>query len=160
MSLLRYLKPSGGLPDPKGPLSSSLPASAIVSANKEVSKELESKKRGKYNKYTPSQRFEIGNYSSQNGAAAAARYLSRKYKCTVSESTVKSIKKDYMKELRKRPRRNNGEVTASLPTKKRGRKLLLGEDLDSKVQLYLKKIRESEAPFQQGLSWLLPEVLF
>ena len=51
-------------------------------------------------------------------------------------------------------------MTASLPTKKRGRKRLLGEDLDSKVQLYLKKIRESEAPFQQGLSWLLPEVLF
>ena len=157
MSLPCHLKPSRSHPDPKRPLSSSLPACAIASANKEVSKELESKKRGKYNNYTPSQRVEIGNYSSKNGAAAAARYLSIKYKYTVSESTVKSIKKDYMKELRRRPRRNNGEVTASIPTKKCRRKLLLGEDLDSFI---LRKSERVEAPFQQGLSWLCQRYCF
>lgn len=56
---------------------------------------------------------------------------------------MKSIKNDYISEVRKRPRSDDGEEFASLPTKKRGRKLLLGEDLDSKVQLYLKKVRES-----------------
>ena len=40
--------------------------------------------------------------------------------------------------------RNEGEDTGefSLPVKKRGRQLLLGYQLDFKVQLYLKKVRE------------------
>ena len=41
--------------------------------------------------------------------------------------------------MRKRPRSDDGEEIA---TKKRGRKLLLGEDLDKKVQIYLRKVRE------------------
>lgn len=143
MSLLRYLKRAGGLPDPRGPLSSTLPGNVIAAANREVEKELKTKKRGQYKKYTPSQRFQIGRYSSQHGAAAAARHFSRIYEHEVSESTVKSIKNYYISEVRKRPRSDDGEEFASLPTKKRGRKLLLGEDLDSKVQLYLKKVRES-----------------
>ena len=36
MAPLRYLKPTDGLPDPKGSLSSSLQPQAIVRSNKEV----------------------------------------------------------------------------------------------------------------------------
>lgn len=53
MSLLRYLKRAGGLPDPRGPLSSTLPGNVIAAANREVEKELKTKKRGQYKKYTP-----------------------------------------------------------------------------------------------------------
>ena len=40
-----------------------------------------------------------------------------------------------------RTREDSGDLS-ELPTKKRGRRVLLGDDLDQKVQLYLKKVRE------------------
>lgn len=47
-----------------------------------------------------------------------------------------------MKELaRKRMLDDEGDVK-SLPTRKRGSRVLLGEDLDSKVQSYLRKVRD------------------
>ena len=81
-----------------------------------------------------------------HGAAATAKYFSKLWGCKISDSTVKSIKKAYLDELRKRPRSDDGgnsEITAP-PPKKRGRKLLLGEDPDMKVQIYLRKVREGE----------------
>ena len=42
---------------------------------------------------------------------------------------------------RKRKASDNGDVSV-LPLKKRGRKVLLGEEIDTKVQAYLKKVRE------------------
>ena len=109
MALLRYLKRVDGLQDPKGPLTSSISAQAIAEANKEVQKAMgqnsvTGKKRGSYKKYTATQRSEIGKYSCQHGAAATARHFSMKLGSKVSESTVKSIKKAYLEELRKRPR--------------------------------------------------------
>lgn len=148
MALLRYLKRVDGLPDPKGPLTSSISAQAIAEANKEVQKAMgqnsvTGKKRGSYKKYTATQRSEIGKYSCQHGAAATARHFSMKLGSKVSESTVKSIKKAYLEELRKRPRTDDGgEPISALPVKKCGRKLLLGDDLDQKVQIYLRKVRE------------------
>ena len=55
---------------------------------------------------------------------------------------MRSIKNAYVKELRKKQcAEDDGEVSA-LPSKKRGRPVLLGQELDQKVQLYLKKVRE------------------
>lgn len=55
---------------------------------------------------------------------------------------MKSIKKAYLEELHKRVRADDGEDIAILPEKKRGRKVLLGPDINQKVQTYLKKVRE------------------
>ena len=41
----------------------------------------------------------------------------------------------------KRAAEDDSDLTV-LPPKKRGRPVLLGEDLDTKVQLYLRKVRE------------------
>ena len=142
MSLLQYMTPTNGLPDPRGSLSTTISRQAIAAANQEIQKELNAKKRGQYKKYTPAQRSAIGKYSSQHGAAAAAKHFSRLWGSKISASTVKSIKKAYLEELRKRPRSDDGEELTALPTKKRGRKLLLGVDLDMKVQAYLRKVRE------------------
>ena len=143
MALLRYMKPIGSLPDPRGPLSDFIPTQAIAEANKEVEKVIaEDTKRGSYTKYSAVDRAKIGKYACQHGAAAAARHFTRKFKKRVSESTVKSIKQGYIKELLKRPRADDGEELMAFPAKKRGRKLLLGDDLDHKVQVYLKKVRE------------------
>ena len=66
-SILRYLKeyPSNDhLPNPKGSLSTSIPSSAIASANKQVRAVLEkSNKRGKYNKYSDKERAKIGKFT-------------------------------------------------------------------------------------------------
>ena len=143
MSLLCYLKHSNGLPDPRGSLSTTISREAIAAANQEVQKELNAtKKRGQYKKYSPAQRSAIGRYSSRHGAAAAAKHFSKLWGCKISDSTVKSIKKAYLDELRKRPRSDGGGEITALPPKKRGRKLLLGEDLDMKVQIYLRKVRK------------------
>ena len=61
----------------------------------------------------------------------------------MSRSIAKS-KKAYKAERRKRRccyAAGIDEIT-DLPAKKRGRKLLISEDLDEKVQLYLRKMRE------------------
>ena len=55
---------------------------------------------------------------------------------------MKSIKKAYLDELRKRPRSDGDREITALPLKKHGRKLLLGENLDMNVQIYLKKVQE------------------
>ena len=62
----------------------------------------------------------------------------------MSESSVKSIKKSYLETRRKR--NSDSEDIVLLPTKKRGHTLLLGNDLDEKLQLYLKQIRANGGP--------------
>ena len=148
MSLLRYLKPANGLPNPKGSLSTAISPEVISEMNKEVEETTrcatEGKKRGPYKTYSPSERSRIGKYAFQHGATAASRHFSTKLKKRVSRSTAKSMKKAYEAELRERRRcyvAGTEEIT-DLPAKKRGRKLLIGEDLDQKVQLYLRKVRE------------------
>ncbi len=55
----------------------------------------------------------------------------------MSKSTVHSIKTAYLRKKKK-----IDEDPANLPTKKRGRPLLLGNTVDVQLQVYLKKIRE------------------
>ena len=61
----------------------------------------------------------------------------------MSKSTVDSIHKVYIEEVkRKRQEKVGGDHVKTLLMKNRGRPVLLGNYLDSKVQLYLKKVRE------------------
>ena len=48
MSIRQYFKPPGGVPDPRGSLCNSVSSNAIATANKEVEKIAEKKKRGQY----------------------------------------------------------------------------------------------------------------
>ena len=147
MALLRYFKQKDGLPDPRGALSLSMPSSAIAQANTEVQKAIDSekpRKRGPYKRYSSTIRAEIGKYASHHGVAAAARYFSRKCEKSVSETTVRSIRSAYLQGRRKRTAEldeEDAEIIA-LPLQKRGRPVLLGQELDSQVQMYLKKVRE------------------
>ena len=161
MSLLNYFQ---RLPNADGPLSATVFSRAINEANILVEKEMNTtgkKKRGPYKKlvkqisdqfslhvicrYSPETRAEIGKYACQNGITRTARYFSRKLKENVSESTVQSIRKTYLEELRKRRRYEDEEDLDILRCKKRGRPVLLGKALDSKVQAYLSKLRENGA---------------
>ena len=101
MALLQYLQLRDSLPDPRGPLSSTIPAQAIAEVNREVQEatSISSKKteRGPYKQYSASVRAEIGKYASHHGVAAAAQYFSKKLNCRVSKTTVRSIRSSYTK---------------------------------------------------------------
>lgn len=99
-----------------------------------------------FHRYTSKERAQIGKYANVHGAAAAARYFSRKMKHPVQESTVKSIQKAFREETNRRRRRGDANPITILPQKKRGRGLLLGEELDTKLQLYLKTVRSNGGP--------------
>ena len=82
MDLLRYFQPVRGdaLPDPKGPLSTTIPRQAMAEANKrvqEVAIVKASKKRGSYGHFDAKTRAAIGKYSCENGVVVAARYYYR-----------------------------------------------------------------------------------
>ena len=66
MALLRYLKPTDGLPDPKGSLSSSMHPQAIARANEEVREAMKSvsRKHGPYQVYSADIRAKIAKYAS------------------------------------------------------------------------------------------------
>ena len=95
-------------------------------------------------RYSPRKRAKIGAYTCVHGATAAARHFSNKMGTSVNESTVKSIKGCYKDELRKQQKGNGSSVVMLLPEKKRGRMLLLGDELGKKLQLYLRKSERME----------------
>ncbi len=142
MALLRYLKPRDRLLDPKGTL---VPLWAIAAANREVVQTQATseagKKRGPYRKYSPEERLEIGQYASENGIAAAARHFSRRFQQNVRESTVQYIKKGYISGLRRKRAASQDEVEGEL-TKSVADRFYSGRELDGKVQVYVKKVRE------------------
>ena len=74
---------------------------------------------------------------------AAAIHFSRKFDCPVQPSTVHCIKEAYLNEIKKMRLIGNMELLTSLPHKKRGRPLLLGERIDTMVQAYIRKVRKA-----------------
>ena len=77
----------------------------------------------------------------QHGVAAAARHFTRKLGHNVCENTAHSIRKRYIQSVKEKRAAGNGDVRL-LPERKHGRPVLLGEALDTKVQCYLKRVRE------------------
>ena len=150
MSLLRYFKASSDttkLPDPRGPLSTTVPSSSIESANAEVKRVIETEessdrqKRGHYEKFSPELRFQIGKHAAENGVAATMRFYAKKF--VLKESSVRTWKNAYTREIRSM----RGDITAlkTLPEKKRGRPYLLGEELDKQVRAYVTSLRSNGA---------------
>ena len=102
MSLLRYFKASSDttkLPNPRGPLSTTVPSSSIESANAEVKQVFETEessdrwKGGYYEKFSPELRFQIGKHTAENGVAAMIRFYAKKF--VLKESSVRTWKNAY-----------------------------------------------------------------
>ena len=91
----------------------------------------------------------MGRYALQHGVSEAARVFSRKLGHQVSKTTVQSLKTAYVSGSKKDG--HDGEPT-TLPPKKRGRNVLLGEKLDQKVQAYLVKVREGGGVVSAGIA--------
>lgn len=108
-------------------------------------------------------RAKIGQYSCDNGVAAAPRYFSRPAQLgrLLNESTIRGIKQSYIAELnRKRKAREELAIT-ELRLAKRGRPLMLGDRIDEMVKRYLVKLRDcggvvntaiSPSPLQEPFS--------
>ena len=82
-------------------------------------------------------RAAIGKYACVNGVAAASHYFSRKLKKNVNETTVRFIKLRYLEEVKRKRALEEDEETqvTTVPMKKRGRPLLIGETVDDSFTL-------------------------
>ena len=145
MSLYRYFKTQGReLPNPSGPLSSSVSSAAIEEADAPLSATCMKEKRGPYQKLSNETRAKIGKYASENGDSAAARHFSTVLSKPISRTTVHGLKKTYDQELSRKRKTEEDLAISTLPSKKRGRRpLLFGEDHDTKVQQYLRALCET-----------------
>ena len=150
MSLYRFFGKSSersDLPSPStGVLSHSLGPAAIKAANEAVehARNKTRKRRGSYAKFTPEQQAAIAKYASIHGNQAAVVKFSKELEVQLKVTTVQTWKTKYLAELRrKQSAGETGDLTInSLPLKKRGRPLLLGEKLDSEVKSYIQAVRE------------------
>ena len=96
------------------------------------------RKRGGYKTYTPEQRAKYAKFAVEIGVAKAAKKLSTQLGARVSETTIRSMRDDYNKKVKVNlaQRINNADIN-KLPTKIRGRPLLLGQELDSDVKKFI-----------------------
>ena len=130
------------LPDPSGSLSKEIPSSTAVAntmVNSAMTTELT---RKEYVKLTPAQQFQIRKKAAEIGMAVALRYFEKRHlNQALTESTITRAKNRNVEELKKNP---NFELTElkELPTRKRGRPLLIGEELDRQIRVYLNAIQE------------------
>ena len=109
-------------------------------ANEEVEVVLKKKrrKRGKYNYYEPEVRAKIAKHACLHGNNSAIVKYSKDLGHSVSESSVRNIKKVYLNKLKTVQDPND---IVSLPHATQGRPLLLGELVDSKVAGYIHALR-------------------
>jgi len=162
MALLQYFKlkkERQHLPDPNCPLSRKVPSSDIPAANAYVSKLLDSKTsnasngecsltatRSPYSVFTAAQKYEIGKRTAETGTMAAIRYYAKHYPdLSLKETLVRWFKDKYQDEVKKSIHSSTSAesplAVKDLVPKKRGRPLLIGEELDEQVKEYRRELR-------------------
>lgn len=156
MALFKYFKrtddkASSILPDPQGSLSAIVPSSRMEAVNTMVRPVIEeqiddncSKKssRGKYEIFSPDKKAKIGKRAAEHGVLSTIRHFSKIYPDrALNESTVRGWKNKYKNELWRLKKSGKEVVVRELVDRKRGRPLLLGNELDQQVQAYVHALR-------------------
>ena len=101
--------------------------------------------RGVYLKISAKDRAMIGEYASKNGVAAAIHHFKQTGQfLSLKETSVRGWRDAYCKELAIQSRKRPGSSISivELPLKRRGRPLLLGEEMEREVQSFIKSNRE------------------
>ena len=161
---------STSLPEPDGSLKKKVSSKAIELANTEVKKVTENQARGRgpYSYLTGAQRYKVGKRAAEYGVTNTMRYFAKKYPDlpVLKETTVKRLKNLYKSKLLQpvppeKPETNDSDeedtkATTSnkveeLPSKKTGRPLLIGEELDAQVQQYVKESRKRGLPINTAV---------
>ena len=152
MALLKYFKRDDSkavLPNPEGPLSSSMPSSRIKAANAQVEPLVtrqDSRCPGQYEFSTEEDKALIAKRACEVGVTNAIRTLSARYpEKKLKESSVRTWMNKYKKELVDRKKSGKSMNIVRLESKKMGRPLLLNEKLDREVQSYLRALRDKGA---------------
>ena len=97
------------------------------------------------------QQFAVRKRVVEHGVTATIRYYAKCFPdLALKETTVRRLKNVYFSELKKGSfeashsgKSGDSEVVQELPPKKKGRPLLLGEELDRQVRDYLQVIRKN-----------------
>ena len=135
------------LPVPEGSLSEHLSSEAIREASKEVKLVLskESSKHSPYLRAIGKQKAIVAKYAAENGIVKSIQHLQKNFPDDIlKESTVCGWQNAYLRELQNRKRSGDDDVAIiELPPKKTGRPLLLDEQTDREVQMYLLALREA-----------------
>ena len=100
----------------------------------------------------------IERRAAEYGVVAAIRHFNKEYP-NLKESTVRDWRDAYRQELKKKRKVDSkgGIKIDELPGRKRGRPLLLGEELDKQVQDYLTSFRESGAVVNTAIAMACAE---
>lgn len=114
-----------------------------LTVSKNLAGNSDGKKRGEYSKFIPKEKAKVAEYASKNGVAASLRYFKRTGEYTdLKESTLRGWKTIYCKKLSSRKRDlSSGEI--ELPEKRRGRPLLVENEVERKVRWFLNTIRQT-----------------
>ena len=142
------------LPDPEGPLSQSIPPASIKDANEAyliAAARSEANKHGSYVNLTGVQQAQIARFAFAHGNKEAIRYYTKQY-CVpeIAESSGSTWKAKYTEEMKRKwiagEFEPNGEVVVhSIPSKKQGRPLLIGNELEEQLKLYVMELRARRA---------------
>ncbi len=141
---LKFPSPSPGLPDPnqqRTPEAALRCAAANASIDQatELSQTPGKRKRGGYHDYDGDDRLTVARYANSHGCSAAAKKFSTPTK-KLNESTIRGWVKKFRKQLNSST--DPADVKASdMSPQPRGRRLKLGDTLDSQVQEHIKGIR-------------------
>ena len=97
-------------------------------------------KKRSYGLFTENERYLIGKYASVHGATKAVRHFQKTHPhLKFPESTARSLRAKYESNLKEQ------SSSMQLQKKKLGRPLLLGDEIDTKVQEYLNMSRKKGA---------------
>ena len=150
MSILKYFETIGrdALPHPQGRLSSVLSEETIQSANDCIhqhthTKKPSEKKKGSYQKLSEEKKAEVGRYATENGVAAAVRHFAKELPKLLNESMVRGMKRRYLEELPRKRKAGENPTVESLPQRKCGCPLMLGDTPNQKIQAYLRAIHQN-----------------
>ena len=159
------------LPKPDGPLSSVMPSSSIEPVNFSVKNamlmaprvtaeddEIDVKRRGTYQHFTSKEKLELGKRAAKLGISSTVCYFTAKpgEERTLSPSTLFAWKGKYLDQVKQRSSDEDSNKN-KLPSKKRGRPLLLGSELDEQVQLFLKQLRANGAVINTAIIMAMAE---
>ena len=150
MSILKYLQKKDPIPSENtgSALEELLGPRVLSEVNETMRNVLHTpetpKSRGKYAAYSPQDRAMLGKYCAEHGATATIRKFKETFP-NLSDSTVRSMRSKYNKLVTNKKRKLDFTEIDEIQSKKRGRPLLLGCELDQKVQHYIKTLRENGA---------------
>ena len=102
----------------------------------------ERKTTGTYQRISLAKQAMVAKYACQHGNNAAARHFSKEFGVPVKPSSVSTWKLKYVAEVKLQVQNGDTPAVCSLPSRKRGRPMLLGDKLDTDVKHYIRAVRD------------------